>query len=640
MSQRQDSQQGGGERSPGSAEGEGSGGIYDRYIDNDNAFDNLVNDLSSLPDRLLDFSWLLPDQPLGGTAEPFFGGGILGILLTIAFAAALAVGALAIAGRIVVYSWRVVRHLLFADPGEVKLGYLCRDATTKRARLSRLLFPTPVARQCYDDTLRHWQIIAPTGGGKTTFLDEKVQADLRHGVTPVILELDGVLGAWVRPHARLYDRQTVILDPSDPDTSFWNPMAGADTEKVAEQMVNMVASDYVTQQFFRDIATVLTRHAVIAVKSYQEHHKADANLGDLMNFIADRSYRDKVLEPHFDKNSGATVTAEWLPRYTKWWFETIYFGQWNSDHRDSYTTGLSNVLEVVYGNSALRRILTPPGPDNPDGPQSEIKIEDAIESGALVMLRLPTNSLGPEAAVATASWLTQRIQQETRARSSRLPLSFYLDEAHLILGKENVKIAEGFRHWLPVCRNFGVSLKLSYQSYSMIEYSLRDVIQGNARSKFISGGLPPNDADEAERIAGDRDAVFEEKRTSRRQLVPGGILSSLGQTVTTGRKEGTEPHYPAHHIQNLPPGRWLVRAIDHNRLQDPYLIYVPFKKPLRRRLEYRLEAISVALPNRIAAVRRSLRRGLRRLAAPVLAPLLARLQRGHQPDYQDRRPTQ
>jgi len=640
MSQRQDSQQGGGERSPGSAEGEGSGGIYNRYIDNDNAFDNLVNDLSSLPDRLLDFSWLPPGQPFEGTAEPLFGGGILGTLLTIAFAGALAVGALALAGRIAVYSFRVIRHLLFAPPGELKLGYLHRDGTTKRAKFARLLFPAPVVRQCYDDTLRHHIIWGSTGVGKTVLLAGRIASDLRQGTTTVVQELDGALGGMVKPLASLYKRETLILDPSDPDTSYWNPMAGESPEMVAEQMVNMVASDYITEQFFKNIAVVLTRHGVIAVKTYEESHGREPTVGQFMDFIANRTYRDKVLEPHFDKSTGATVTASWIPRRTKWWFETVYWGQWSSDHRDDYTTGLSNRLEIVYGNSALYRVLTPPGPDNPDGPPSEIKIEDAIESGALVMVRLPTDTLGPEAAVATASWITQRLESATRARTSRRPLSYYMDEAHLILGKENVKIAEGFRHWLPVCRNYGVSLKLALQSPSMIEYTLRSVVMNNMRSKIISGGLPPDEAEEAERIAGEHDAVFEEKRTSRRQLVPGGILSSLGQTVTTGRKQGTESHYPAHYIQNLPPGRWLVRAIDHNKLQDPYLLHVPFKGRLRRRLGYRFETISVALPHKVTAARRSLRGGLRRLAAPVLAPLLARLQRGYRSGHEDSRPTQ
>jgi hypothetical protein len=199
-----------------------------------------------------------------------------------------------------------------------------------------------------------------------------------------------------------------------------------------------------------------------------------------------------------------------------------------------------------------------------------------------------------------------------------------MDEAHLILGKENMSIAETFRHWLPICRNYGVSLKLSYQSFEMIEYTLWAVIQGNTRSKFIPGGVSPDDADKAERIAGDQDTVVEETRRTRRQFIPLAILSSLGQSVTTGTKEGIEAVYPAHKIRNLPVGTWLVRAIDHNNLMPACLIHTPFKGKRKLALEAFYIRNSLRLKEGYENIGAWMERGVARLAAPILAKLQER----------------
>ena len=598
--------------------------IWQRYIFGDDSLNNIATDLSSWWERVSAFSWFGFDISI----PAFLPGGALGMLLALVISALLlfvaVVLALALVCRVLVYSWRIVRALLLAPPGETKLGYLKREPTTKRGRLAKIIFPAPVKRQSYDDTLRHWQIIGPTGGGKTLFMEEKIRQNLEQGVTTVVMELDGGLAARARYYATLYERDVTVFDPSATDTLIWNPIAGDDPEMVAEQMVNMVASDYITEQFFKDIAIVLTRHAVIAIKSYEERYGGEANLNHLTRFISERSYRDEVLEPHKDK-SGQKVTAPWIPEYTKRWFEMVYFGHWDSDHRDSYTSGLANVLERVIGNSALRAAICPSdtGAGATDG---QIVIEDAIESGGLVILRLPADALGAEAALATAGWITQRLQSATRARTGSRPLAFYMDEAHLILGKENSKIAEAFRHWLPVCRNYSVGVRLSSQSFSMIEYTLRAILQNNARSKFICGGQGPDDAVESERIAGEKEVTVEEQRTTRKQLIPGGILSSLGQSVSTHQKETTESYYPAHRIRELPPGVWLIRAIDHNVQVPPCLIEVPLKRRWYRLLERRWIRFTVRAPRAMRAARSAVRERALRISAPLTAPVLAKLQ--------------
>lgn len=636
-----------GDSGTGGSTGDGAGffgGIYNRYIDNANGFDNLATDIPELFSRITDFSWIGSlfdfDLPLigglfgnvTGLVGGIFGDGIIGFLLTLivilAVVATVAVFTLAMVMHTLIYTYRILRYFLWKEPGEMNLGYVVREGTTKRARLARIIFPMKVLRQCYDDTLRHWEIVGPTGGGKTVFLTNMIRQNLAAGVTTVVIELDGSLGARARRYAELYERDVITLDATHEDTGYWNPMVGADKDIVAEQMVNLVASDYVTQQFFKDIAIVLTRHAVIAVKSYEERYGAEANINQLIKFISSRTYRDEVLVIESSKETGVKVTAPWIPEYTRRWFEMIYFGQWDSDTRDKYTSGLSNVLEVVTGNTMLRRVITPPpAGGSPDAPKHPVVIEGAIESGGLVILRMPMDPLGTAAAVSAAGWVTQRLESATQARKSKAPLSVYMDEAHLILGKENMSIAETFRHWLPICRNYGVSLKLSYQSFEMIEYTLRAVIQGNARSKFIPGGVSPDDADKAERIAGDRDTVVEETRRTRRQFIPGGVLSSLGQSVTTGTKEGTEAVYSSHRVRNLPVGTWLVRAIDHNKLMPACLMYTPFKGKRYLRLEAFCIRNSVRLREGYEELGARMEKGAGRLAAPMVAKLQQRRSR-------------
>src|SRR3712207_4297421 len=115
--------------------------------------------------------------------------------------------------------WRHLHKALYADPGGVLLG------TTK----GRWSITRPVYLSLAD-RLMHLQVVAPTGGAKTSLFEWIFCQDLKSDLTTISVENVGDFGARAVSRALLAGKPVYRFDPTVKNTLKWNPLAGEPEE--------------------------------------------------------------------------------------------------------------------------------------------------------------------------------------------------------------------------------------------------------------------------------------------------------------------------------------------------------------------------------------------------------------------------
>ena len=108
--------------------------------------------------------------------------------------------------------WRLLHKALYADPGGVLLG------TTKgRWGVTRPVYLSLA------DRLMHLQVVAPTGGAKTSLFEWIFCQDLESDLTTVSIENVGDFGTRAVSRALLAGKPVYLFDPTVKNTLKWNP---------------------------------------------------------------------------------------------------------------------------------------------------------------------------------------------------------------------------------------------------------------------------------------------------------------------------------------------------------------------------------------------------------------------------------
>ena len=441
---------------------------------------------------------------------------------------------------------------LSAQPGDVLLGH-----TTGRWGITYpvwLLLP---------DRLMHKQLVAPTGAAKTTFFEYIHYQDLLNGLTTLCIENAGDFGIKAMSRAMILGKPVYLVDPTVRNTLRWNPLEG-EAEEVAERAVDSFTSSAASgdKEFFKGLNGTLLRHTILAVKSYGARHGFEANMGDVYDFLLDHSYRTRVLDISSadDKKEPTRVTAPYLPRKTRLWFENKYLRDWGQ-RREEYTMNLFNAIDALLGRSIVERVLCP-------GENEEtINLDEAINSGGFILLSVPRGTVGEVQTRTLSTWLMMGVMQAIRRRGEGgRPISYFIDEAHSMLGHASSDAAAAFAGFLPEARHYHTIIQLSYQSFSQLPRDLKNVLDSNARSKLIGGGHSGQDAQEGQKIMGST----EEQVTDRRHTFR-GLLSTPG-SYSVGTREMLRPVMSEEEFRTRPRGHWNARLIKNGADQHPIVL--------------------------------------------------------------------
>jgi hypothetical protein len=295
------------------------------------------------------------------------------------------------------------------------------------------VFLTPEQR------VRHMHVIGGTGTGKTTFLTNLIRQDIESGQGFALLDPHGDLVEKLLcmvPESRMDD--VVLIDAGDEAHSvgFNILSAKADYEKT------LLASDLVSvfqrlSTSWGDQMAVVLRNAILA---FLEHPEG-GTLGDVQRFLLEPDFRSKVLEGVND----ADVVYYWRKGFP--------------------LLGGSKSIGPVL--TRLQTFLSPkPIRYMVAQRQSKLDMQDIMDSGKILLAKLPQGLMGADNSYLLGSLLVSKIQQMAMGRqrmpeSQRRLFTLYVDEFQNFITPSMAEILSGGR-------KYRLSLVLAHQSLEQL----------------------------------------------------------------------------------------------------------------------------------------------------------------------------
>lgn len=459
------------------------------------------------------------------------------------------------------------REYLNSRPGSVRIG--------RRAKSDLDFFLAPWIESRAADRFYHMEIVGPTGQAKTSLMEYIGYQDLRDGMTVVIVETVGDFANKMIKHAEALGKTKFILDPSRSDTLKWNPLSG-DKTRIAEQIADAVVNmDNSKESFFQEFGSVVLRRMFYVAEAYATSKGLQPTIRHLRNLLASPKHLDDALgidrttelrKNNKDKRGGddpLTIAVEGLDADTKFWVEEQWLGLWDDTMRTRFTAGLQSVIDTLLAHPEIADAFSP----NPG--EEQFDIAAALDTpGALIVLRIDSARYA-RATNAAASLLLQRLQQaaETRPDYTAPPAILYLDEIHNLMGFHNESIAQNYARWLTLVRKKMVGVVHAYQSYGLIPEKLNRVLQTNARTKLVSGGLGYEDRHQARMTFGQTRKTERSTRRTRR------ILSWAPPSVSEGEKETEQPYLDDEELRTLKRGYWYFQETRNGQERSPVKIH-------------------------------------------------------------------
>lgn len=309
-----------------------------------------------------------------------------------------------------------------------------------------------------EQRVRHMHVIGGTGTGKTTFLLNLILQDIAAGRGFALLD----------PHGDLVDRllacvpahrfnDVVLIDAGDEEFSvgFNILSAKADYEKT------LLASDLVgvfqrLSTSWGDQMAVVLRNAILAFLERPE----GGTLADVQRFLLEPDFRSKVLE---------TVNDPDVVYYWRKGFPLL---------------GGSKSIGPVL--TRLQTFLSPkPIRYMVNQRESKLDIGSVMDSGKILLAKLPLGLMGAENSYLLGSLLVSKIQQAAMARQ-RMPedqrrlFTLYVDEFQNFITPSMAEILSG-------TRKYRLSLVLAHQELEQLgrNDAVGSAVRANAGTRVV-----------------------------------------------------------------------------------------------------------------------------------------------------------
>ncbi|MEO3798328.1 DUF87 domain-containing protein [Nonomuraea sp. B10E15] len=382
---------------------------------------------------------------------------------------------------------------------------------------------------------QHLHVLGQTGVGKSTFLANLILSDAHAGRGALVIDPKGDLIDDVLD--RLPERaigRTVLFDPAEPGSPpCFNVLAGPDPAFAVDSIVTIFHRCFASSWGPR--LDDLMRSACLTLVRAQGHR---ATLAEIPKLLTDTPFRARIVGRLQDELLQGFWTA---------------YDELSPAARAAVISPVMNKLRAVLLRPFVRDALS--------GGTSTFDLAHTLDTGGLVLARLPKGVLGEDAARLFGSVLLAHTWQAITPRV-RLPeherrdAAAYIDEAQNFL---NMPIAVS--DLLAEARAYRFSLALAHQHLSQLPKDLREAVSADARNK-VYFTASPEDAHELARHVG--------------PVLGAHDLSHLGAYQAAGRvmtgKGGQSPAFTfrTRPLPDLIPGRQeAVRAASRAAFSRP-----------------------------------------------------------------------
>jgi hypothetical protein len=319
------------------------------------------------------------------------------------------------------------------------------------------------------DARHHTHVIGETGAGKTTGLLSMQLSDAEAERGFVSIEPKGDSALLL---SRLPERctgTTVVIDPAD-DASppCLNILDGTTPELTADMVVGIFRRIY--SDFWGPRTDDILRSTILTACL-----RPGATLADIPRLLGNDTYRAALV---------AQVTNPFLLDFWGW------YDNLSPAMRGQVTGPVMNKLRAVLLRGFARDVLTA-------GPTT-IDIGHLLDTGGILIARLPKGVLGEDTARLLGSLVLAKTWQAVQARAHRpehrrRDCGIYIDECHNFL-----TLPHGLDDMLAEARSYHAGLVLAHQNLTQLPTDLREALAANARNKIFFT-VSPADATRLER---------------------------------------------------------------------------------------------------------------------------------------------
>lgn len=497
--------------------------------------------------------------------------------------AVMAAGTLCVAGLVTttVGGPRVVRKAAIAartDPSDLYIGD--RDG-------GKLFGKLPV-RLTWADRCAGFRITGPTKSGKTTAAVPFAMDDLAAGRDVFVLETHGDLGTEIKKRAAALGVDILSCDASEALPMFWNPLAGENTEDVANRLSSAIVSSLHYHGFYGPMGESIVRNFIKLAREYMEFREevdpSEADWAFLSRLITDSDFLHETLQTTTSdgKNKSSSnryvVGAKWLTQRTRSWFDGEFLSR-SDEKRQEYRQNVANLFEKLDNSRAAKRMLIPEeGRERldlyeelnqpPTGPTAHDADKSAFRGrlGRLIVLRAPVGEAGMgESAAGTIACLALKTvidaTLERDAPESHVkPLSIFLDEMPKLMGQANEEIQHDVAGWLTLVRDKNCAPHLMFQSHALMPKILLDALDATCRNFLIMPGASADEVEFYRKTAG----VVETEVTDTRTSYSGG-----GRTHSEGSRMAEKKRLAFDELKYLKKGEAIYMGVKDNSDELP-----------------------------------------------------------------------
>jgi len=317
-----------------------------------------------------------------------------------------------------------------------------------------------------EDARHHIHLIGETGTGKSTLLARLALQDAEAGRSAVVIDPKGdLIEAILSRLPAGSEERTCLLDPDDRDAAVGlNVLGGGDPDLTVEHILGVFRRIY--EPWWGPRTDDVMRAACLTLTQIP-----GTTLVEVPLLLTDFGWRREVRERLTDI---AGVSAFWS------WYERLPEGQ-----RAQHIAPLLNKLRAFVLRGPVRAIVGQPEP--------KLDIPHLLDSGGLLLVRIPKGTLGDETSRLLGAFVVARVWQAcmrraARPEAERVDTTLYVDEMHNYLA-----LPKSFEDLLAEARGYRLSLVLAHQHLGQLPREMRDALASNARTK-IAFTCSPEDA--------------------------------------------------------------------------------------------------------------------------------------------------
>ena len=321
------------------------------------------------------------------------------------------------------------------------------------------------------DARKHAHVIGKTGSGKSTLLQHLALADIsdKRGLVVVDPKGDLIDDLIDRIDPAAVAGRLYLIDPRQDRIPGLDPLAGDSPDLAVENLVGICRN--IWEKFWGPRADDILKYSCMTLLA------ANRPFSRLPNLLISDKYRKNLLaDEDFERGEMPGVD----PLDVDMTGIRAFWGWYNDLPPGIRTQAAGPVL------SRMRALLSRPFVRSLFGePEYRFDLARVLNSGGIVLARLPKGELGDDTSRLIGSVLVSKVWQVATARSSwpeakRRDITLMMDEAHNFLNLPN-KLDD----MLAEARAYHLSLVMAHQYVAQMPREMQFAVSSQARNKFF-----------------------------------------------------------------------------------------------------------------------------------------------------------